>query len=219
MPMNRQNTNPTNLSTYPPDYTNTILHSYQRENLRFYTVRQGSKHFPGARKVTRGRFHTVDPQIPRATEQNSGARDLCISLYTINVHVMGKVVCWEATSENSACKEDGTIASPFEIGFLFHKRAHENRVMTTWPLPGIKWNVTLEIQYKMIFTLKKPLENLDQMTSVSQASSEGQKGEWEKKKRSSEGKKEEKVTTQLTLAVFWYSQLTRISSPQCANCQ
>jgi hypothetical protein len=29
----------------------------------------------------------------------------------------------------------------------------------------------------MIFTLKKPLENLDQMTSVSQASSEGEKGE------------------------------------------
>jgi len=37
--------------------------------------------------------------------------------------------------------------------------------------------LTLEIQYKMIFTLKRQLENLDQMTSVSQASPEGEKGE------------------------------------------
>jgi len=143
MPTNRQNANPMKLSTYPPNYTNTILHSYQREDLKFHTAHQGSKIFPGARKVKRGRFHTEDPQTLCATEQNSGARDLRISLYSINVHVMQKVVrkegLTEATSENSACKEDqGAIASPFELGFLFHKRAHENRVMTTWPLPGIK---------------------------------------------------------------------------------
>jgi hypothetical protein len=90
--------------------------------------------------------------------------------------------------------------------------------MTTWPLPGIKWNVTLEIQYQLIFTLKKPLENLDQITSVSQATSEGETGEWEKKMRSSE-EKEEKATTQLTHEVFRCSPLTRISSQQCANCQ
>jgi hypothetical protein len=56
---------------------------------------------------------------------------------------MEQVVCkeelTEATSENSAYKKnEGAIASPFELGFLFHKRAHEDRVMTTWPLPGIK---------------------------------------------------------------------------------
>lgn len=143
MPTNRQNANPMKLSTYPHNYTNTILHSYQCEDLKFHTVHQGSKIFPGARKAKRGRFHTEDPQILCATEQNSGARDFCISMYSINVHVMRKAVCkeglTEATSENSACKEDeGAIASTFELGFLFHKRAHENRVMTTWPLPGIK---------------------------------------------------------------------------------
>jgi hypothetical protein len=61
------------------------------------------------------------------------------------------------------------------------------------------------------------LENLDQITSVSQASSEGEK-ECEKKKRSSE-EKEEKVTAELTHVVFRCSPLTRISNPQCANCQ
>jgi hypothetical protein len=75
----------TSLSTYPHNYTNTIHHSYQCEDLKFYTVHQGSKIFPGARKVTRGRFHSEDPQIPCANEQNSGARDSCTSLYTINV--------------------------------------------------------------------------------------------------------------------------------------
>jgi len=71
-----------------------------------------------------------------------------------------------------------------------------------------KMKLTLEIQYKMIFTLKRQLENLDQMTSVSQASPEGEKGEWDKKKRSSgEEEKEEKwphsLHTQLLGAVHW----------------
>ena len=43
-------------------------------------------------------------------------------------------------------------------------------------MPGIKWNATLEIQYKIIFTVQKPLEDLDQMTSISQVSFEGENG-------------------------------------------
>jgi hypothetical protein len=51
------------------------------------------------RKVTCSKFHTEDPQIPRYTEQNSGARGLCISLYTLT-YTLWELLCVRTRSDS-----------------------------------------------------------------------------------------------------------------------